>query len=54
MHPCHAVRFFKTKSEVKKNYDLGDQLGTGNFAVVKKAKYKGAPASPPRRAVPAQ
>jgi serine/threonine protein kinase len=31
--------FFK-KSEIKKNYDLGDQLGSGNFAVVKKAKNK--------------
>jgi len=29
--------FFK-KSEVKKNYTIGDQLGSGNFAVVKKAK----------------
>jgi serine/threonine protein kinase len=28
--------FFK-KSEVKKHYDIGDQLGSGNFAVVKKA-----------------
>jgi len=31
--------FFK-KSEIKKVYDIGDQLGSGNFAVVKKAKHK--------------
>lgn len=32
-----GLGFFK-KSEVKKNYDIGDSLGSGNFAVVKKAK----------------
>ena len=35
-----VVRSFFKKSEIKKNYDLGDQLGSGNFAVVKKAKNK--------------
>lgn len=39
--------FFK-KSEIKKNYDLGDQLGSGNFAVVKKATYKGSVAGIPK------
>ena len=31
--------FFK-KSDLKKNYEIGDQLGSGNFAVVKKAINK--------------
>jgi len=31
--------FFK-KSEIKKNYELGKDLGSGNFAVVKQAKNK--------------
>jgi len=31
--------FFK-KSDLKKNYDLREDLGSGNFAVVKKAKVK--------------
>jgi len=31
--------FFK-KSEIKKAYEFGNDLGSGNFAVVKKAKYK--------------
>uniref|UniRef100_A0A6S9RXG1 Protein kinase domain-containing protein n=1 Tax=Chrysotila carterae TaxID=13221 RepID=A0A6S9RXG1_CHRCT len=39
--------FFK-KSEIKKNYDLGDQLGSGNFAVVKKAVYKGTNSEIPK------
>jgi len=38
-------RFFK-KSEIKKLYDIGDTLGSGNFAVVKKAKYKNAAKDP--------
>jgi len=33
--------FFKM-SEVKKRYDIGDTLGSGNFAVVKKATKKGS------------
>jgi len=28
------------KAEIKKNYDVGQQLGSGNFAVVKKGKRK--------------
>jgi len=28
------------KSEIKKRYDLGEQLGSGNFAIVKKGKNK--------------
>ena len=32
--------FFKI-SEVKKKYDIGETLGSGNFAVVKKAVKKG-------------
>ena len=31
--------FFKM-SEVKKRYDIGDTLGSGNFAVVKKSKKR--------------
>jgi len=31
---------FFSKSDIKKNYDVGDQLGSGNFAVVKKGKNK--------------
>ena len=27
-------------SEMKKKYDLGEQLGSGNFAVVKRATHK--------------
>lgn len=40
--------FFKGKSELKKVYDLGKQLGTGNFAVVKQATYKGKDPSIPK------
>ena len=29
-----------SQSEIKKSYDLGADLGSGNFAVVKKAKNK--------------
>mmetsp|Transcript_12136 Transcript_12136/g.38934 ORF Transcript_12136/g.38934 Transcript_12136/m.38934 type:complete len:328 (+) Transcript_12136:50-1033(+) len=32
--------FFK-KSEISKNYVMGDTLGSGNFATVKRAQYKG-------------
>ena len=31
--------FFK-KAEIKKNYDIGEALGSGNFTVVKKATRK--------------
>ena len=40
-----AMGFFK-KSEVKKNYELGKDLGSGNFAVVKEAtKTKANPSA---------
>jgi len=32
--------FFK-KSEISKNYVIGETLGSGNFASVKRAQYKG-------------
>jgi serine/threonine protein kinase len=38
--PARRRRFFK-KSEISKNYVLGDTLGSGNFATVKRAQYKG-------------
>jgi len=40
--------FFK-KSEVKKNYEIGKDLGSGNFAVVKEATKTAANKQPTSR-----
>jgi serine/threonine protein kinase len=38
--PCVVSRLFKKSSEIKKYYDIGDVLGTGNFAEVCRSKVK--------------
>jgi serine/threonine protein kinase len=38
---CDLYRRFFKKSEISKNYVFGDTLGSGNFATVKRAQYKG-------------